>query len=319
MPTKNFPAYLFLGEEDFLKEERLKKLKSSLLNNQTKDLNYNVFHGKGRSLNIKEMLDNLNTMPFLSKKRLIVLKDADSLSSSDKKSVLFYLRNPKESSILVLEDPAPNIKGSFLLEASKLAHLVYNRRLTDSAINTYLTKKAGVSGKEIASEAIKALKENLPNTLRTFSSNMDNIILYLGKRNIITKEDVEKVIGISPSHTAFDLIDSIERKDAEKALRIFLSLKRDKKRETELLGLLAWNTRMILRVKALFNIRNKMEMCRDLGLSPRMLERIIKHASRFKKDQILTLLNELLQSDIDIKTGASPRFVIEKLIVKMCS
>ena len=94
MPTKIFPAYLFLGEEDFLKEDAVEKLISRYLNSQTKDLNYNVYYAKDKNFNVKEMLDTLNTEPFLSKKRLVVLHHADSLSASDKESVLFYLQNP---------------------------------------------------------------------------------------------------------------------------------------------------------------------------------------------------------------------------------
>ena len=44
MPTKELTSYLFLGEEDFLKEAELEKLKSRFLENTTRDLNYNVFY-----------------------------------------------------------------------------------------------------------------------------------------------------------------------------------------------------------------------------------------------------------------------------------
>ncbi|MEE8317384.1 MAG: DNA polymerase III subunit delta [Candidatus Omnitrophota bacterium] len=319
MPTKNFPAYLFLGEEDFLKEEAVEKLKSGFLDPKTSDLNYSIFYGREKNFELSQMLDSLNTLPFLSKRRLCVLKDADSLHADGKRSILFYLRNPKQSSIFVIESPSPVIKGEFLLEVSRSAHLVYHRRLRDPAIDTWLIKKAGLSGKKISKEAIGTIKESLPNHLRVLFSNMDNVILYVGKRSLIARQDVEKVIGVSPSHTTFDLINSLEKKDAKKALRIFSSLKRDRKKETELLGLMAWNARMILRVKELLKIKDRREMQRDLGLSPRSFEQIVRHASGFRTDQISGLLNEILKADLDIKTGTSPRAVIEGLILRICS
>ncbi len=319
MPTKIFPAYLLLGEEDFLKEEAVEKLKAKFLSSQTKDLNYSVFYAREKDFNLKEMLEGLNTLPFLSKKRVVVLKDADSLAAPQKESVLFYLRNPRESSVFVIESRSPVIKGEFLLEASKLAQLVYYRRLTDPALNTWLIKKAGSSGKKISLEAVNAIKEGLPNDLRTLSSNMDNIILYIGKRPLVTAKAVEKIIGVNPSHTAFDLIRGIEKKDARTALRVFSSLKRDRKRETELLGLMAWNARMILRTRELLKIKSKTEMRKDLGLHPRQFEQIARNAAGFKKGQILVLLDEILKADLDIKTGMPPTTVIERLIVKMCS
>jgi len=318
MPTKTFPSYLFLGEEDFLKEEAIEDLKSRFLDQKTKELNYGVFYAKERNLDFRKMIDSLNTLPFLSKKRLVVLKDADSSPAPLKQSILFYLRNPKESSIFIIETKLPVIKGEFFLEASKLAHLVYYRRLTDSGVNAWLVKKAGLSGKKISAEAIYTIKENLPNNLRILSSNMDNIVLYIGKRPLITKQDVEKVIGSSPLHTAFDLIGSIEKRDAKSALHIFSVLRKDRKRETELLGLMAWNVRMLLRTKSLIKIQGKIEMRRFLGLSPMRVEEFLRQAHNFKKDRIFTLQDEILKADLDIKTGLSPTMVIEKLIVKMC-
>ena len=129
MPTKLFPAYLFLGEEDFLKEEAVQKLKARFLDTSTGDLNYGVFYAKEKDFSINALLDSLNTMPFLSKKRLVVLKDADSLSAPNAKCVLSYLENPKETSIFVIESRLAAIKGGFILDLSKLAHLVYFRKL----------------------------------------------------------------------------------------------------------------------------------------------------------------------------------------------
>lgn len=319
MPTKFFPAYLFLGEEDFLKKEAVEKLKARFLDSSTEDLNYGIFYAREKDFSINALLDSLNTMPFLSKKRLIVLKDADALSASNAKSVLSYLENPRESSIFVIESRLAAIKGGFILELSKLAHLIYFRKLKDMALNNWLFKRAAAFKKKISPEAISAIKENIPNDLTMLSGAIDNLVLYTGQRTVITGQDVDKVVGVSASHTAFDLIDSIENKDAKKALGVFSSLKKDRKKETELLGLLGWNVRMILRVKELSRIRNRSEISRELGLNPGSFEHILNRASRLKKTQVFGLLDEIVKADLDIKTGALSTVVIEKLIVKMCS
>ena len=124
IPTKEITSYLFLGEEDFLKEAELKKLKSRFLDASTRDLNYNVFYAKDNDFRLKEMLDLLNTAPFMSPKRFVVLKDADSMPESGKESALFYLRNPQPSSIFILDCRSEKIKDGFILEASKFAKMV---------------------------------------------------------------------------------------------------------------------------------------------------------------------------------------------------
>jgi len=321
MPTKELTSYLFLGEEDYLKETELKKLKSKFLENATKDLNYNVFYAKDKDFKLKEMLDILNTAPFMSPKRFVILKDADSLPDSDKESVLFYLRNPKDSSVFIIDSKAVKIKEGFILEASKLAKLVRLSRLTDSEMGTWISRRVHSSGKKIGADAIKLIKENLPNDLHVLSSSVDNLILYAGKRPDITRQDVEKVIYVAPLKTSFDLLDAIEKKDVKLALNIFTSIQKYKKRETEfLLGLLSWQFRMLLRVKELLKIRSKQEIQKELNLYNTKFDQMSRYAARFKRQEIIKLLSEILKADNDIKTGeVSPRFTLEKLILKICS
>lgn len=321
MPTKELTSYLFLGEEDFLKEAELKKLKSRFLENSTRDLNYSVFYAKDKDFRLKEALDILNTAPFMSPKRFVILKDADSLSDSDKESVLFYLKNPRDSSILIIDSKSSRIKEGFVLEASKLTKLVRSARLIGSEINIWISKRVRDAGKKISVEAINLIKENLPNDLNILCSGVDNLILYAGKRPEITKNDVEKVIYVAPLKTSFDLLEAIEKKDVKAALSIFASIQKYKKRETEfLLGLLSWQFRMLLRVKELLKIRSKPEIQRELNLYSSKFDQMTRYAARFKVREIARFLNEILKADSDIKTGESlPKFTLEKLIVKMCS
>ena len=253
--------------------------------------------------------------------RFVILKDADSLSESDKESVLFYLKNPKDTSIFVMDSKAARIKEGFILEASKLARLVRTSRLIDSEINAWISKRVRAAGKNMSIEVVNLIKENLPNDLHVLSSAVDNLILYAGKRPDIKRQDVEKVIYLAPLKTSFDLLDAIEKKDAKRAINIFTSIQRYKKKETELLlGLLSWQFRMLLRVKELLRIKNnRMEIQRELNLYNTKFEQMSRYAARFKRQEIIRLLGEILKADSDIKTGdALPRFALERLILKMC-
>ena len=321
MPTKELTSYLFLGEEDFLKNEELARLKSRFLEKAFGDLNYSVFYAKEKDFKLKEMLDILNTSPFMSPKRFVILKDADSLQDSDKESVLFYLRNPSASSIFVIDSKSAKIKEGFMLEASKLTKLVHSSRLMDSEINIWISKQVRSAGKKISADAVKLIKENLPNDLHVLSSSIANLALYAGKRTDITKQDVEKVIYVAPLKTSFDLLDAIEKKDAKLALNIFTSIQKYKKRETELLlGLLSWQFRMLLRVKELLKIKSRFEIQKELSLYNTKFDQMARYATRFKRQEIIKLLGEILKADNDIKTGeVLPRFALERLIIKMCS
>ncbi|MFA4992324.1 MAG: DNA polymerase III subunit delta [Candidatus Omnitrophota bacterium] len=320
MPPKELTSYLFLGEEDLLKEEAVERLKLKFLDKATLALNYAVFYAKDKDFNLKEMLNALNTAPFMSKKRLVVLKDPDSMNQASKESVVSYLKNPQDTSLFVMEDRSAAIKGDFLLEASSRANLVYTRKIIGTGLDTWILRKANSLGKKISADAIGLIKENLPNDLRLLSSALENLSLYTGKRPIITRQDAERMVGAAPSNTSFDLLGAIERKDAKKALTIFSDLQKHKKREMELLGLLSWQFRMLLRVKELLMARkSKAEICGELGIYNVKFDQISRYAPKFNRKDIAGILNDILRTDLDIKTGGlAANLAIERLIVKMC-
>lgn len=320
MPTAQPSNYLILGDEDFLKEEALKEITSKFLEPATKDLNYSVFHAKDKDFDIKEMLDVLNTAPFIARQRIVVLKDADMLHQAGKDSVILYLKNPSAGSVFIIESGATRIKDEFLLEASRLAHLITKRRLTDAEIDVWLAKRSRAENKRLQKDAIGVIKENLPHDLSIISSYVDSLMLYTGKRPAITRNDAEKIIGVISLDTGFDILNAIEKKDAKKALRIYAQMCKRKKKETEFLGLLGWQLRILLRVKELAKIKNKFEIGKELGLYSSRLEQVFGLASRFTRNQIRVLLKEALRADTDIKTGSpDPQLVVERLILKMCA
>lgn len=319
MPSKEFPSYLLLGEEDYLKDQKIKEIKALYLSPDGISLNYSAFYAKDKDFDIKEMMDNLNTMPFMSKKRLIVLKDADSLPESGKESVLLYLKNPRDTSVFIIDSRSNVIRGEFLLEASKSAELCYCRKLTEGELDKWLAKRSIANGKKITQDAINRIKGNLSHELSILDAGILSLSLYIDKRPVITAADVEKLISINPLSDSFELLNAIGRKNANQALVILNSLQKQKKKEIEFLGLLSWQFRMLLRVKALVNNRNKAEICKEIGIYYKKLEELIQYSAKFQKKQLTGFIKDMLKADEDIKTSALPaRLILEKLIIKMC-
>ncbi len=62
---KIYPAYLFYGNENYLKEDISKKLRNRLIEPAYRELNYKVFYGD--KLSINEVINDLETLPMISK------------------------------------------------------------------------------------------------------------------------------------------------------------------------------------------------------------------------------------------------------------
>src|SRR5713101_3302553 len=80
------PLYLFHGEEDFLTEEFM-------------DLH--VLHGK--ETDVKEVISHASSFPMMAERRVVIVRDADSLVATDanREVLLRYVEHPLSSTILV--------------------------------------------------------------------------------------------------------------------------------------------------------------------------------------------------------------------------
>ena len=68
---KIYPVYLFYGNENYLKEDISKKLRNRLTDSAYRELNYKVFYGE--KLYINEVINDLETLPLVSKHKLSLI------------------------------------------------------------------------------------------------------------------------------------------------------------------------------------------------------------------------------------------------------
>ncbi|RLE10916.1 hypothetical protein DRJ04_08955, partial [Candidatus Aerophobetes bacterium] len=89
----------FEGEEKYLKREALQKLKAELISGN-EDFNYQLL--TPTSYTGREILELACQLPFNNRWQLLVVEEADRLTLKDEKIIMDYLKNPVNSTCLVL-------------------------------------------------------------------------------------------------------------------------------------------------------------------------------------------------------------------------
>jgi len=101
MVKKESLVYLFIGQDSFSKAAKLKALKAELFPPQIENFNFDLLYGK--NLNLADLQEKLLAIPVRSKKRLIVIKNAEDLKQKVKDFILEYVKKPYPQIILVLD------------------------------------------------------------------------------------------------------------------------------------------------------------------------------------------------------------------------
>lgn len=125
MVEKAYFVYLFIGQDSISQEglsrkhAALSQIKKQFLVKTTEDFNLDVLYSD--ELNLKGLQEKFLCLPFNSKIRIIVIKEAQGLKEEIKDFILDYARNPRKEIILVLDMERQGTKDVFVGSISSYA------------------------------------------------------------------------------------------------------------------------------------------------------------------------------------------------------
>lgn len=116
--------YLFIGEDELAKTEKIQSLKKQLLNPQVEQFNSEVFYGK--ELTLPLLKEALSRLPVSAKNRLLVIRDALKLKESLQEYFLSQLESLPENLVIILDIAAiPKEENLFLNKILKIAKVLH--------------------------------------------------------------------------------------------------------------------------------------------------------------------------------------------------
>src|SRR5258708_27730428 len=98
---KLLPVYVLHGDEDFLKRQVLIALRTRLFGTDGDEFGFSAHAGD--KANFAEVHDELQTLPFLSPRRLVAVDNADPFVTRHRAALEKYVADPAEQGILVLD------------------------------------------------------------------------------------------------------------------------------------------------------------------------------------------------------------------------
>ena len=101
MVSKEVWLYLLIGQEVSAKDSKLREIKKSLLNPALENFNLDTLYAKDLTLN--ELQEKLLCLPVKTKKRVLVIKDAQALKEPLQDFLLEYSKKPLAHVVLILD------------------------------------------------------------------------------------------------------------------------------------------------------------------------------------------------------------------------
>lgn len=230
------PGYLFVSSDPFLQTEAISLVKS-LVPQEEMDFNFQPFDlqtAKESQLSVEHIIDVLNTVPFFSGRKFVVIENFQKILKKDLKKLANYLLKPNPSSVLILINSGA-VKKETRDELSGLKQIILD--ITEKEVPDWLKARARKKGIELTEDAIDYLIGTVGPELGLLSSEVDKCT-SIGKGRI-EKEDIMNVVEGRRNYNAFALTDAIRAGDADRIFSIYRIL-RDSEEPYSLLGALNW-------------------------------------------------------------------------------
>lgn len=308
------PVYVFYGDQYLLMDKAIQKLKEVLLSNSL-ELNFSVYYGD--SALASEVVNNAKTYPMFSSKRLVVIKNAEKLSSKELKLVERYIIQPSPFTCLVLiflEPKKPN------LEINQHVGLV-NFTLDIKDIIENIKNMASSHGYNLTDEAVNTLISLVGEDLQDLESEINKLILFLDDKKRIDSQDVERLTERIRFEDIYKLLNSIANRDKKNAVKVLMDLETKYEEPLAILNSIIRRFRLIWRAKELMERKVSRElMLKELKVSTGALYYIQEQAKNLQYADIKNILQILFEGDRAIKTSQIPdNQILTKLVLEMCS
>ncbi len=318
------PAYLFEGEEDYLKQEALKKLKERIILPDYEDFNYEKI--SALNVNATQIIESVSTLPFKGKYRLVVVDAVDKWSEKDQRTLANYLKNPVKSSCLVCLTGKFDRRRKLYQEFQKNGKVISFYPLWDEEIIDWIQERIEKEGKEIDPEALIYLRERIGNDLQNLNQEIEKLIIFTHPARTIEKEDVEKVAGEGKGLGVFDLMGAIREKDLAKTIHILSQLLERGEKPSRIHSLIVHEVRSLLRIKEKKRRLSPQEAC-SIVFGPRnyypkfytdLANHYLQAAKRFSLSELISDYEDLVEAEASIKTGREePEVAIQRMVVSL--
>jgi len=317
---KIYPVYLLYGKENYLKEDISKKLQKRLIDPVYRELNYKVFYGD--KLSINEVLNDLETLPLVSKHKLAVIKEAEKINKNGETKLIDYfnrlsLKNNFSSLIIIYQESSPNKE---LITAIKRVGIAANFSITDKGkLALWIKSKFSQSNKKITPEALFYLQSIVGSDLGRLFNEIEKIDIYAKDQKIIEKEDVMITIGGSEAVNIFKVLDSVGDKDIKNAIDGLVKLNQGNLHYLSIFAMIYRQIKLILQTKLLLaNGFNFKEVEKKLGLPYFVVEKTIKQSKKYTFKEICKSYELLNMADLEFKESQKePKIILEELVMKI--
>ncbi|MBR6934916.1 MAG: DNA polymerase III subunit delta [Clostridia bacterium] len=294
------PAYLLFGDETYLKELYLGRLKKALADDEN---NIITFSG---DTDVPRLEEEIGGISLFGDRKLIIVRDCEWFKKAGDVSFLEGLEGTG-TSVVFSENSVDRRSAAF---KAFLKHgIVFECSAAEETdIKKLLAAEAKNAGRILTPDAAALMIGGLGTDITSLLNELEKLILTVPEGGRIEEKHVRKVCSLSPAARIFDLTDAVTRGDTGSALKLLHALtdgqERDRGSALGVLAMLFRNWENILKVKLLLAEGfSESEIQKITVQKPYPVKKQCEQSRKLSFDELRKKLRYLMDLDQAIKSG----------------
>lgn len=315
---------LFIFGEDTYRSREYLRESINQFKKQRDPKGYNTLILDGKKTPAGKLFAEINTIPFLAEKRLVVVENL--LSSGDKELLAGFkerLAEKKipESTVLICwqGEPIGKVKEAkelhFLLQKEKYARefpALSGKNLTD-----WIEKEVKARGAQIEKDAVLELAQNFAGDMWQLSTTINQLVAYADKR-VISGDDLSNFLEQKLDDNVFNLVDAVVSGNHRTAFKLLTEQRQRGEENGKLFGLFLWQFRILLEMSDLLERESDLtseEIAKRLAVHHFVIRKNLAIVRKYSLSKLESIYNQLLEVDLKTKTGQGGQSLLLDLFV----
>jgi DNA polymerase-3 subunit delta len=320
--SKTKPALLFVlcGDEDFLVRRARAKLVADLLGDA--DPAFAVTAVEGEKADWRAIKSELDTLPFLSPRRVVVVEQADVFVTNNRPPLEEFAAAGASRGTLILEVKTwPG--NTRLAKMTPEACTIVCKSPADGKLVPWCKKFAADEyGKSFAADAAPWLVELVGASLGQLAQEIEKLAIAAGDSGVITRALVDSLVGRTRQAETFKIFDAIGAGRSADAIAILHRLYQQGEDPMAVLGAFSWQLRRLGAVSRSTRAGRSIPEAMDRSGVPPFaragVEQQLRHLGRRRMDLVY---DWLIDVDLGMKGSSElpPRMQLERLVVRLAA
>jgi DNA polymerase-3 subunit delta len=312
------PLYVVFGDDPFLRRESIRKAIREEIPGDEADVGVARF--EGASAKLADVVDELRTLPFFSKRRVALVEEADPFVTAYRKELEAYVEAPSSSGCLILAVKAWPGNTRLAKSAAKIGEAIDCTNPKESDLLQWLPAYAKQAGSKMGTDAARLLLELIGAEPGLLVSEVEKLAVATAHAGEIRREDVARFVESGRLEQIWDVVNAAAEGEGARATKLLDDLIASGEHPVGLLARMASSLMKLHHTGRLRSARMSLtEACQALGINPYFAQSMGKQHAHLGPSRVDRLPAELLQADLDVKGGSQlpPRVVLEMLLARL--